>query len=174
MTKLILIVVLFFSSNLHAQNKDTIGLNMPFKDGKLMYEGVIEQPGKSKIDLYNNAKQWFVDYFKSSKDIIQSEDKEQGRIVGKGVILVYANPKFEPYKVDVTVQVDSKENKYRYRFYNFSFTQKIISLDGSNPEYNSFTPEELVGVLNGYMKIKMMNKKYAKIDLENLNKEVMI
>jgi len=59
------------------------------KDGRIVYEGIVETPNLAKMDLYNNAKQWFVDYFNSSKDVIQNEDKDQGRIIGKGIIFIY-------------------------------------------------------------------------------------
>ncbi|MCC8426944.1 DUF4468 domain-containing protein [Mucilaginibacter sp. UR6-11] len=84
--KQLLIGLLFIAIGAKAQNKDTLGLNIPIKDGHVVYEGIVEMPGKPKMDLYNNAKQWFVDCFKSAKDVIQNEDKDQGRIIGKGVI----------------------------------------------------------------------------------------
>ncbi|TSD62299.1 DUF4468 domain-containing protein [Inquilinus sp. KBS0705] len=67
--------------------KDTLGLNIPIKDESVVYEGIVETPGALQKDLFKNAKQWFVDYFNSSKDVIQNEDKESGRIIGKGIIL---------------------------------------------------------------------------------------
>jgi len=105
--------------------KDTVGLKLPVKDGRLVYEGIVNVTGKSKTDLYNNAKQWFVDYFRSSKDVIQNEDKELGRIVGKGIILLNIKYNFAYGRMwpdRITIQIDCKDEKYRYRIYDMTMT----------------------------------------------------
>jgi len=114
--KRILLIVFFitFSISSYAQH-DTVGLHIPIKDSKIVYEGVIEVPERAKQELLNNAKQWFVDYFKDSKNVIQNEDKDQGRIVGKGIILIELNTYDK-----ITIQIDCKDGKYRYRIYDMT------------------------------------------------------
>jgi hypothetical protein len=92
-----------------------------------MYEGVVELQGKTKDQLYKNVRKWFVDVFKSSKDVIQSEDKEGGQIIGKGWFntTVGKNGAFSiatKYKVDVSIQIDCRDGKYRYRIYDIATT----------------------------------------------------
>ena len=148
--------------------KDTVGLNIPVKDGSVVYERVVEIPNKPKADLYKNAKQWFVDYFKSSKDVIQSEDKEDGKIVGKGIISVLFNGAMGMkvmYDDKVSVQVDCKDNKYRIRIYG----QVISSPNGGQV---TTTPEELIGKLLGTGK-SQLNDKQARRMLESMNTEVL-
>lgn len=110
------IVLLCFDAK---AQKDTVGLNIPIKDGHIVYEGIVEVLGMSKLDLYKNAKQWFVDYFKSSKDVIQNEDKEQGLIVGKGLLPIFWKSLiiFE-YHDNLTIQIDCRDGKYRYKIYD--------------------------------------------------------
>src|SRR5437868_3851017 len=89
--KIILLIAssIILSISCYAQ-KDTVGLNVPIQDGKIVYQGIVDIQGKQKLDLYRNAQQWFVDYFKSSKDVIQNQDKEDGFIIGKGYIIFNA------------------------------------------------------------------------------------
>jgi len=153
MKKIILIALLaLLCVSVKAQDKDTVGLKLPIKDGRLIYEGIIDAPNKSKMDLYNNARQWFVDYFKSSKDVIQNEDKDQGRIIGKGIILVpwktVASNGF--YDDKITIQIDVKDGKYRYRIYDMIITYPAIynSVTGTTPSWD-FTPEDMIAKLTG-------------------------
>ena len=121
--------------------KDTSGLNMPFKDGTLIYQDVVSTPNIIKSDLYKNAKQWFVDTFNNSKFVIQSEDKEEGKIVGKGII--YATHKAligaSQLSTTITIQVECKDDRYRYKIYDMSLESETIGI---------FSPNHLVdGIL---------------------------
>jgi hypothetical protein len=151
--KRLLFISLFIMVSLSSYaQKDTVGLNIPIKEGKIVYEGIIETPNKTKIDLYNNAKQWFVDYFKSSKDVIQNEDKDQGRIIGKGIIFIYwkALGMKGSYNDKITIQIDVKDGKYRYRIYDMVITTPASynSMLGEIPSHD-YVPEDMIGKLTG-------------------------
>jgi len=154
--------------------KDTSGLNLPIKDGMLVYEGVVSIDNKSQKDLYTNASQWFVDFFKSSKDVIQNQDKEQGRIVGKGIL--FAQTKIwgitSQYPNEVTIQIDVKDNKYRYRIYDMHLSTETQYLRGFGTLYGrSFTAEDLIGNLTGG-KNKVLTKSASRKTLESINDNV--
>lgn len=155
-----------------AQIKDTIGLNVPVLNGHVVYQGVIDVPGMSKEGLYQNSRQWFVDYFKSSKDVIQNEDKDQGRIVGKGIILIPWKTMMGSgeYNCRITIQVDVKDNKYRYKIYDMILTTTISSLGSyGTAEPYDFTPEEMINKLGGTGGKLMVTKGQCKKLLEALN-----
>lgn len=106
-----------------AQIKDTVGLNLQFKDGKLHYEGVVEIPGKSKDELYKNAKLWFVNYFNNANFVIQLDDPQEGKIVGKGAFRLYFKSLMTFQCLNnLTIQIDCKDGKYRYKFYDMVIT----------------------------------------------------
>lgn len=81
---------------------------------------VIETPGQSKDKIYNATRVWFSESFKSSKAVIDLEDKEQGIIIGKG------NTKFPcqgfdcmskaDWRLKFTMRVDMKDEKMRITF----------------------------------------------------------
>jgi hypothetical protein len=50
---------------------------------KFTYSGVIDVDG-DKNELYMRARAWFVTMYKDADEVIQLEDKEAGKIIGKG------------------------------------------------------------------------------------------
>ena len=168
----IALLTLLFSSA--KAQKDTTGLNLPYKDGKLIYEGIFSIDNKSQKELYSNASQWFVDFFKSSKDVIQSQDKEQGRIVGKGILLEQIKiwGMATQYPNEVTIQIDVKDNKYRYRIYNMTLSIGTQNLNGFGTlSGRQFTAEDLIGNLTG-QKNKVLTKNASRLMLESINDNV--
>lgn len=105
---------------------------IPQKDGNYMYENIIIADSLTKEELYTKAKVWFVQSFKSPKDVLQMDDKEAGRIIGKGYFS-FDYPFFvETYtmKVYFTVDITVKDGKYRIQFYD---------IDPQDETKNSFT-----------------------------------
>lgn len=66
---------LIFSVLSHSQTSITAG--------PLKYDTVLKSQASRSV-LFSRAKSWIVDNFKSSKNVIQSEDKEEGVIVCHG------------------------------------------------------------------------------------------
>ena len=159
--------LLYLSANAQV-NKDTVGINLPFKDSNLLYTGVVTISNKTKIDLYKNAQQWFVDYFNSSKAVIQNQDKEDGLIVGKG-ILKFASKigmgMTMPFGDNVTVKIECKDGKYRYSFYDISIT---YFYNGTT----DFTIDEVMDKLLGRKTRWGWSKKVAKGVLANGDEKV--
>ena len=170
---MIIFVFLATASLVAKAQIDTTRIDIPMKDGKIFYEGIVETPNLTKVDLYNNAKQWFVDYFKSSKDVIQNEDKDQGRIVGKGIIFISRkdNGSKGDYNDEITIQVDVKDGKYRYRIYNMTIIREVSynALTGQNP-YIQFFAEDLINKLYNNRKL-FLSKSQCRIVLQSMDVE---
>lgn len=126
-TLLTLILCLLTAVNSYAQ-KDTTGLNMPFSNGKLIYTEVVNASSLNKLDLYKNGKQWFVDTFKSPRNVIQSEDKEDGLIVGKGMVYVSYKSMIGVNNLEnsFSIKLECKDGKYRYSFYDMSIEHESL------------------------------------------------
>jgi len=71
-TLLLLFPILSFSQ------VDSTQVNYSLKEGKVVYESIIELPGLMKTNLYSASKKWIADTFKSAKAVIQSEDMTSG------------------------------------------------------------------------------------------------
>lgn len=82
---------------------------------------IIDSSKENKDDLYVKAKSWFAKTFVSANSVIQLDDKEAGKIIGKGA-LVYDDGS-DYYKVHHTIRytltVNVKNNKYRFVLSDF-------------------------------------------------------
>ena len=74
--------------------------------------------------LYNAARDWFAITFKSSKSVLEIEDKEQGKLFGKGKFQM--NKKVHGY-VDFTILIQVKAGRYKYTLSDFVQTDAIGS-----------------------------------------------
>jgi len=103
------------------QNEST-KLPIDPETNKITYsEVVLVDSITTKQELYLNAKEWFVHAFNSAQNVIQFDDKESGKIIGKGLISVGST--LGPVKssdnlgvVSFVVEIQLKNGKYRYNF----------------------------------------------------------
>ena len=102
--------------------------SMPKVNGKYEYSEVVFLDSTYKKDmLYKNSKLFFTNAFKSAKDVIQYDDREEGKVIVKGNFSVEGSqsgillPFFiEEWKIDFSLEIFSKDGKYRYRLYDFN------------------------------------------------------
>lgn len=101
---------------LFAQSYKYEDLYLPINDGVLKYEAVIDAPGLSSSQLYQNAKVWFLDTFRSSKDVITFEDPQIGIFSGNGLFNIYSQFMNQTIERTVyfSVRIEVKENRFRY------------------------------------------------------------
>jgi hypothetical protein len=110
-------ILLACSKNCVAQSIDSLTDN--FK-----YDTVIVVKGNQN-ELFTKSKIWFTSSFKSAKDVLQTEDKNEGFIIGKGNLVyqydLYTVKKKEIKKFDetwtnrlyFTIKIYSKNDKAR-------------------------------------------------------------
>ena len=102
--------------------------SIPKVDGKYEYTEIIVLDSTYKKEiLYKNSKLFFANVFKSAKDVIQYDDREEGKVIVKGNFSVEGSqssvllPHFtEEWKVNFSLEIFSKDGKYRYRLYDLS------------------------------------------------------
>jgi hypothetical protein len=108
-------------------------LNLPLKDSAIYYEDVVilsDTDNASK--LFSIAQTWFANSFKDSKSVLQVNDRQSMKLIGKGVALIH--PEFEstlPTYIYYTIAVDIKQGRYRYRVYDFGFESGSQTEDAS-------------------------------------------
>lgn len=88
----------------------------------ITYSEVIEAGGISKADLYVRAGTWFTRTFKSSKSVLELQDKEAGKLIGKGGLPVFIKTPLvgtvDAGTVMATITVLCKDGKYKYTIDN--------------------------------------------------------
>jgi len=75
------------------------------------YESVGDIPNVIKDDLYVRVNGWFVETFNSAESVIEYQDKEAGKVMGK-YTFNYSEGIFY-YSIKQTISVDVKDGKYR-------------------------------------------------------------
>jgi hypothetical protein len=87
---------------------------------------LIDSVKGTKSELYIYARTWLASAFKSSKSVIEMEDKESGTIIGKGIFIHPVNSAFgNQVGIDIisfTITINTKDNKYRAVLSNFFHT----------------------------------------------------
>lgn len=96
----------------------------PIVNGVVCYTEVIRADSIQAKQLYQRAKYWFTEAFKSAKDVIQLDDPENGIIIGKGLVEVYGSPavlqKATTMHIHFQLTVASKFGRYKYEIKDFS------------------------------------------------------
>jgi len=86
-------------------------------------EKIIEVPGVSKNDIYDQTKIFIAENFRSAKDVIEYENKEGGTVIGNGSIKYPAEAGLAAvalanWRANFTIRVDIKDGKFRCTFSN--------------------------------------------------------
>ena len=102
------------------------------------FEKIIEIPNQTKSYLYIKANSWFVETFNSAESVIEFQDKEAGKIMGK-YIFSYAEGVYT-YNVRQIVDIAIKDNKIKIVINNPLF--KATSGMGETYTNTSYRPLE--------------------------------
>lgn len=96
--------------------------------GRIVYTDVVSVPGVSQADLYARAFEWMAKVYNSSKSVIELNDREAGKIIGKGAIPVRLKGSKVTNSAGVvgyTVSVFCKEGRYKYVLTDFHHEQVV-------------------------------------------------
>jgi hypothetical protein len=102
--------------------KETPQLPIDSSTSKITYSEVVYLDSlANKQELFSRAREWFAKAYKSSTNVIQMEDKESGKIIGKALMQVYY--KEFPYGyINYTISIYLKDGRYKYEFTDFHHT----------------------------------------------------
>lgn len=93
-------------------------------NGKIVYTEVVEMPNVIKDALYSRAYEWFAKSFKDAKNVIQMQDKDAGKIIGKGIfdginVKCCMGLSSVIGYVQFTLSIYLKDGKYKYEITDF-------------------------------------------------------
>ncbi len=83
------------------------------KTGKVSYEAVLQLEGMTASQIYIKGNEWFAKAFNSANDVIQMNDKEVGKIIGKGIIPV-SSLGYSAGSFHYTISLMAKEGRCKY------------------------------------------------------------
>lgn len=119
MKHVIIFLLLVISLSAMAQQDHKFLGIFPVVDNDICYTEIIQVQDISKDELYNRAHTWFVNAFKSAKDVIQMQDKESGKIMGKGAFQYSIGALLPVLDMTVTITIIAKDGRYKYILNNF-------------------------------------------------------
>ncbi len=102
-------------------------------NGGVSFVSYIEVPGMSKDDIFMRAQNYFVYKYGYGKAVIQTQDKDLGVLVGKGVYdNVHVGSSMIMTEVDAwhILRVDAKEGKARVIITLTGYEKDITSMNG--------------------------------------------
>jgi hypothetical protein len=136
--------------------KETPNLPIDSATGKIAYSEVVYVDSlANKEELYSKAREWFAKAYKSSTNVIQMEDKESGKIVGKALMQVYhkaLGSNYESGYINYTISIYLKDGRYKYEVTDFYHTGESFS-GGRIPDYGACekminTTDKTMGISN--------------------------
>ena len=139
--KLLITLALQIILPLYLYSQDTSNHKLmgivPYENLSVRYKGVIEAPGLTATDIYNRAKKWVAQNYRSSKDVIQLNNKETGEIIVKGyATLKYSHPLYAGiWRSYHILLIQIKDGKYRYEMTVPSITTTVNMSDENTPTY---------------------------------------
>lgn len=115
MKKILLFATIIMASILLKAQDDSLN---PYS-----FTEVVKVENKSAGDIYYQSKIWLADTYKSAKDVIQIDDKENNTIVGKGTLKynskIFAGGAAISGTIDYTIRIMAKDGRYKYEFTDF-------------------------------------------------------
>lgn len=136
----------------------------PLPNDAKNFSAVFEAPGASKDQIYTSTKIWVAENFRSAKAVLEYENKEDGTIIGNGIVS-YPCTGFDcvaknDWKVPFTMRVDIKDQKFKLTFSNIGLSWPASSgapaydgpitrqghLDDIRPRLLGFGPEIVAAI----------------------------
>ncbi len=103
-------------------SQDLINDNFPTKDNLINYTEVVPVDSTLLADkLYLNAKKWLSVTFKSSKSVIQTDDKEAKLIIIKSFVEKGHNSMVSNPKNWFILKLEMKNGRYKYSLYDIRY-----------------------------------------------------
>ena len=113
----------------------------PVAEADRTFDRIVEVPGHSRDQIYSSTKIWIAENFKSAKSVIELDSKEDGMIIGNGIIQ-YPCSRMDclaksDWTVPFTMRVDMKDQKLRISFSNIKLSWPATYNSGiSSPAYD--------------------------------------
>lgn len=92
-------------------------LEMDSTTGKWMYRKVVVLDSMKASDLYERSRQWIARAYMSADDVIQYENKEEGKLMGRGYWKMAMSLNNE--KKEHVIIIECKDGRVRYTFTDF-------------------------------------------------------
>lgn len=99
----------------------------PLENGRITFSEVVQLDSVSSSEIYLRAKTYFVNHFRSAKEVIQLDDKEASIVVGRGwqnihIEVTLLTTTSTPVQMWYKIKIQGKSSRYKYEIYDIEFT----------------------------------------------------
>lgn len=125
------------SVRLTVKNDKLLGI-LPLENGMVVYREKVSSPNIPKAEVFKRARRWWVDRYRSTKDVIQIADKQTGEIVGKGYNNIFRKPGgFAPLDLDYfeSISIDIADDYYIVTVKGFKLPLYYVKRTVPGPYY---------------------------------------
>jgi len=133
--KIILVITILFMSGCATMMGDLIT-----DPAQKTFEKISVIDNLNTGEIYVKANSWFVETFNSAESVIEFQDREGGKIMGKYVFEYKEGIYF--YRVKQTISVDIQDGKVRLKIYEPLFYAYGDVLNGNYSDNRSYKPLE--------------------------------
>ena len=95
------------------------GLKLPDAPPEELSLQQVREINLNKNEIFDKTMEWIAQSFRDSKEVIQLKDRENGKIIGKGMTH-FMSGGIARVPVRFTLIVEIKDNKYRTTYNNFA------------------------------------------------------
>lgn len=124
--KRILLLLLVCLPFLGVAQKGAPVLPIDKETGRIIYTEVVPvDSATTQQELFSRGREWFAKAYKNSNKVIQLEDKENGKLLGKALMQVYDKTlgiSHESGYMNYTIALYMKNGRYKYEITNFHHT----------------------------------------------------
>jgi len=140
-------------------------------NSNVTYQRIVEVPGIEKDEIYNRVQNYFVYNYGSGKSVIQTQDKENGLVVGKGMYKdVHIGVSLITTYIDTwhIARVDVKDGRARIILTLTEYDKKLVGGD-TPPSYVTMKVEQEFPINGKGMFKTVMGKAFYKSHLHALS-----
>ena len=122
MKRLIFLFIFFVTTNV-AYNQSFNSVTVDSTNGNIVFSEVIIIDSTNKNELYSRAREWFALTFNSADAVLQMDDRESGKLIGKALQYIFIPTALSTVKVKMyyTISIYVKENRYKYLISNITY-----------------------------------------------------
>ncbi len=142
-----ILIILFLSEEIFCQEK----IKFDEETGRYFLQQIVEFDSISKDETYLKIKDWFGEHFKNAEEVITSDNRETGKIIGRYIDSYHA----QRVLIDFynTIKIDIKEGRYRVTVTNITGVKYDAPLGmylhkNNQGEFRDFSKKTLMDVEN--------------------------
>lgn len=111
--------------------KVPVSLPIDEETNKITYTDIVELSFTIDRDqLYSRGVEWFATTYNSAQNVLQMQDKDNGKLIGRALFDVYhkgLGMTFESGYINYTISLFFKDNRYKYEITDFVHTSNLES-----------------------------------------------